>query len=86
MGRFLKGLLVVVLVLVLLVPLAIGITFYMMPLWLWIELNYQIESIGHSDPADWCFVATYAVLVAVSLATLVLLTLTGRKRAVTSDK
>ncbi len=85
MGRFLKFLLVIGVVLVLLAPLAIAITFYMMPLWLWIELNYQIESVGHSAPAEWCFVATYAVLVGISLATLALLSMTRRKGAVTSD-
>lgn len=86
MGRFLKILFVVIVVLVLLAPLAIAITFYMMPLWLWIEVNYQIESIGHSAPAEWCFVATYAALVTVSLATLALLFMTRGKSAAASGK
>ena len=81
MSRFLKMLFVILVVLVLLAPVAIAITLYMMPLWLWIELNYQIESMGHSAPAEWCFVATYVVLVAVSLATLALLTLTRGKKS-----
>ncbi len=84
MGRFLKGFFIVLGVLALLAPLAIAITLYMMPLWLWIELNYQIESIGHSAPAEWCFVATYAVLVTVSLATLALLFTTRGKKAAAS--
>jgi hypothetical protein len=33
------------------------------PLWSWIEASFGIESIGHSGPADWCFVAVYALLV-----------------------
>ena len=86
MRRFLKVILVIGFVLVLLAPVAIAITFFMMPLWSWVELHYQIESVGHSGPAEWCFVATYVLLDAVSLATLALLTLTGRKRAATSDK
>ena len=85
MRRFLKISFVILVVLVGLAPVSIVITLFMMPLWAWIELNYQIESIGHAAPAEWCFVATYAVLVAVSLATLALLTLTDRKRAATSD-
>jgi len=86
MRRFLKVILVIGFVLVLLAPVAIAITFFMMPLWSWVELHYQIESVGHSGPAEWCFLATYVVLAAVSLSTLALLTLTGRKRAATSDK
>lgn len=76
MKLFPKALIVIPLVLVLFVPVAVGITFYLMPLWLWIELNYQIESIGHSAPAEWCFVAIYLTLVTLSLGTLALLTLT----------
>ena len=86
MRRFLKVILVIGFVLVLLAPAAIAITFYMMPLWLWIELNYQIESIGHSGPAEWCFVTTYAALAVVSLSTLALLTLTRGKKSVASDQ
>jgi hypothetical protein len=84
MGSILKRGRIVIVVLVLLMPVAIGITLYMTPLWLWVELNYQIESLGHSGPAEWCFVAVYGLLVFVCLATLVLLRLTDRKSETTS--
>ena len=80
MSRFLKVVLVIGLVLVLLAPVAIAITFYMLPLWMWIELHYQIESVGHSGPAEWCFVATYVVLALVCLSTLALLFVTHPKK------
>ena len=46
------------------VPSAV-LTILLLPLWSWIEARFQIESVGHSGPADWCFVATYAVVLAV---------------------
>jgi hypothetical protein len=49
-----------------LVPSAI-LTILLMPLWSWVEARFQIESVGHSGPAGWCYVATYA---AVTLALL----------------
>jgi hypothetical protein len=84
MGNILKRGRIVIVVLVLLMPVAIGITLYMTPLWLWFELNYRIESLGHSGPAEWCFVAVYGLLVFVCLATLVLLRLTDGKCEKTS--
>jgi hypothetical protein len=80
MRRFLKVILVIGFVLLLLASVAIAITFYMLPLWMWIELHYQIESVGHSGPAEWCFVATYAVLALVCLSTLALLFMTHRRK------
>lgn len=44
---------------VILVPVAIAATFAAIPLWSWIETTYEIESIGHSGPAGWCYTATY---------------------------
>jgi hypothetical protein len=49
-----------------LVPSAI-LTILLMPLWSWIEARFQIESVGHSGPAGWCYIATYAAVVAVLL-------------------
>jgi hypothetical protein len=85
MSRILKSVLIVAAVMFVLVPVAIGVTLYMMPLWVWIELNYQIESVGHSGPAEWCYRATYALLATVILATMALLTATRPKRKVTSE-
>ena len=57
-------------VLVLSVPLAFVGTFLLLPLWRWIEATYQIESVGHSGPADWCFELIYTLLVILCLGAL----------------
>ena len=49
------------------VPAAIVVTFLLSPLWSSLEARYGIESMGHSGPADWCFEAVYAILVAAGL-------------------
>jgi hypothetical protein len=49
-------------------PIAIVLTLLLLPLWRWIEATWQIESVGHSGPADWCFVAVYVVCVAALAA------------------
>ena len=33
----------------------------LLPLWRWVEGATGIESIGHSGPAGWCYLATAAV-------------------------
>jgi len=53
-------------------PAAFILTFLLLPLWSWIEATYKIESVGHSGPADWCFWAVYALLIALSLGVYVL--------------
>jgi len=45
-------------------PAAFIVTLSLTPLWSWIEARYGIESIGHSGPADWCFLAVYGVFIA----------------------
>ena len=52
------------LVLVLMMPLAIITTLLMTPLFSWIEARFGIEAIGHSGPAEWCYVTVYVTLVA----------------------
>jgi len=49
--------------LVLLVPVTFIVTIILFPLWSWIEDTFNIESVGHSGPADWCFIVVYALLV-----------------------
>jgi hypothetical protein len=68
MRRILKIFLAIVGVLIFCAPAAFVITFLLAPLWTWIESHYQIESIGHSGPADWCFYLVYGVLVSIFLA------------------
>lgn len=45
-------------------PIAIVVTIFLYPFWSWIEQTFAIESVGHSGPANWCFVAVYVVLAA----------------------
>jgi hypothetical protein len=46
------------------IPTAFIITLLLYPLWSWIEATYGVESVGHSGPADWCFMTVYIVLLA----------------------
>jgi len=42
-------------------PIAMFATIALIPFWSWIESSLQIESIGHSGPAEWCYVVTYVI-------------------------
>jgi hypothetical protein len=48
----------------LLVSVVLGAVFtiVLQPLWSWIEATTGLESIGHSGPAGWCYLATSGVL------------------------
>ena len=43
-------------------PVSFVVTLVLLPLWLAIESRWQIESVGHSGPATWCFVCVYTML------------------------
>jgi phosphotransferase system glucose/maltose/N-acetylglucosamine-specific IIC component len=64
--RWAKSLVVVVLAFAA-VPAAFIGTLLLYPLWSWIEATYGIESVGHSGPADWCFMVVYGVILAALL-------------------
>jgi hypothetical protein len=49
-------------------PLAVVATFLLTPLWRWLEATTAIESIGHSGPSDWCFVAVYSFTLVASFS------------------
>ena len=49
-------------------PPAVATTVVLMPLWSWIEASTGIESVGHSGPATWCYVAAWIALSAVLAA------------------
>ncbi len=53
-------------ILVLCVPLSILLTLLLLPFWSWVEARHHLESVGHSGPAGWCFLATYLVGVLVT--------------------
>jgi uncharacterized membrane protein YphA (DoxX/SURF4 family) len=42
-------------------PAAWVVTFLLSPFWGWIESRFGIESLGHSGPSDWCFLAVYGL-------------------------
>lgn len=45
-------------------PIAVVVTIAALPFWSWLEKATAIESIGHSGPAEWCYIATYIVVAA----------------------
>lgn len=63
-------------ILVVAIPLALASTLALVPAWRWLEAEHDIESIGHSGPATWCYAASYLACV-VLLATI---TITVRRR------
>ena len=46
------------------VPLSIAATLLLWPFWKWLESTSGIEAVGHSGPAEWCYLATFALGVA----------------------
>jgi hypothetical protein len=42
-------------------PLSAITTLALLPLWRFIEERFGIESVGHSGPADWCFILLYVI-------------------------
>jgi hypothetical protein len=60
-----KQLMPYILCVLLSLPLALVLTVVLSPFWNWFEALSGIESMGHSGPADWCFVATFIALVSV---------------------
>jgi hypothetical protein len=63
------------------VALSVPVTFYvttvLMPVWSEIERRWGIESVGHSGPATWCFLAVFAFVVTISLTVYVVRTRGG---------
>ena len=58
-----KHLLMMFLSLVLALPLAVMFTWLLLPFWNWLENTFSIESVGHSGPAAWCFVAMFVACI-----------------------
>ena len=48
-------------------PVSAVLALLLYPFWSWVEAGTGIESIGHSGPAGWCFIATYVVVAGVTL-------------------
>jgi TRAP-type C4-dicarboxylate transport system permease small subunit len=34
-------------------------TILMLPFWRWLESTYGVEAVGHSGPAEWCYLVTF---------------------------
>ena len=54
---------------VLALPLALILTFILSPFWNWFEAASGIESMGHSGPANWCFVAMFLFVLSLGCGT-----------------
>lgn len=62
---------------IILIPVSMALTISALPFWSWVEATAGIESLGHSGPASWCYVATYVFCMA---STFVLLRIRRRAR------
>lgn len=67
MKRQVRSFLAVITILVLCLPTGFIITVVLYPFWLWIENTFDLESVGHSGPSDWCFWVVYLICVTLAL-------------------
>ena len=58
----------IIVVLVLAVPIAFITTILIHPFWRWFETVSNIESFGHSGPAEWCYWFDYMVIMVISVS------------------
>ena len=49
------------------IPVAMLLTIFTTSFWLWIENTLKIEAVGHSGPAEWCYIAVYLILVTICI-------------------
>ena len=61
-----RGAAIAIVILILCFPLAILTTIMTSSFWLWFEHTFGIEAYGHSGPAQWCYLVSYGVVVAIS--------------------
>lgn len=62
MGPVLRTSLGLLAVLAIAAPLSIMATILLFPLWSWLEAATGIEAVGHSGPAEWCYVTVFFVI------------------------
>ena len=55
------------------VPVSAMITILLSPLWNWFEAKYRVESVGHSGPADWCYMVVYLSVLFIAVVVCFLL-------------
>ena len=58
-----KLVLIALTLIIICLPFAFIITVFTNPFWLWIENTFSIESVGHSGPAEWCYITVYLLLI-----------------------
>ena len=49
------------------VPVALAVTLLLYPVWSWLERTTGIESVGHSGPTGWCYLAVWVPVAAALL-------------------
>ena len=72
MNKTIRTILLSVIALVVAAPLSIVVTVVLFPFWSWLESSSGIESVGHSGPADWCYLFIFVALLSLLAATLML--------------
>ena len=73
MKKTMRTILLSVIALMVTAPLSIIVTVVLFPFWSWLESSSGIESVGHSGPADWCYLFIFVVLLTILAATLMLI-------------
>jgi uncharacterized membrane protein YphA (DoxX/SURF4 family) len=64
MRRRIKGVMIGLAIALAAMPIAVVVTIAALPVWSWLEAATGIESIGHSGPAEWCYLVTYLIVAA----------------------
>ncbi len=47
------------------IPVALIVTILLVPFWSWLEAISGFESLGHSGPAEWCYLVVYLLMVSI---------------------
>jgi hypothetical protein len=66
------------------VPASIVTTFPLFPFWTWFERYTGVESMGHSGPADWCYLAVFLTM-ALAIASFMLIRHRSKERTPNAD-
>lgn len=65
--RLIRTFIVAMMIFMAAAPFAFVAAAVLSPLWSWIEASTGLESMGHSGPATWCYLATWIALSALGL-------------------
>lgn len=65
--RLIRMFIVAVMILMAAAPFAFVVAAVLSPLWSWIEAATGLESMGHSGPTTWCYLATWGALSTLGL-------------------